>query len=213
MVEAPRPPQGDRGDRGGVVVRHAAAAFSLRDLHADWLTAMRSMAAANVSLYVIDPVGLRPMADSFGGDSGFANETGGYAFLNTNDLRGAAERIFASRNLRAADDGPAGSANRGSARSESACSGRTSRYGLGAESPGSVEPLVGPGQGGQALAQLESLEDRLGILLLEPQRRQRVQHVPAIEHDAGAEVAARQNQASLPGRLESARSIAANTTV
>jgi VWFA-related protein len=69
---------------------------SLRDLHAEWLAAMRTMAAANVSLYVIDPVGLRPMAGySLGGDSGFANETGGYAFLNTNDLRGAAERIFA----------------------------------------------------------------------------------------------------------------------
>jgi VWFA-related protein len=69
---------------------------SMRDLHADWLTAMRGMAAANVSLYVIDPVGLRPMAGySLGGDSGFAHETGGYAFLSTNDLRGAAERIFA----------------------------------------------------------------------------------------------------------------------
>ena len=68
---------------------------SLRDLRDDWLAAMRSMAAANVSLYVIDPVGLRPMTGySFGGDSGFAHETGGYAFLNTNDLRGAAERIF-----------------------------------------------------------------------------------------------------------------------
>ena len=33
----------------------------LRDLRDVWLTAMRSMAAANVSLYVIDPVGIRPM--------------------------------------------------------------------------------------------------------------------------------------------------------
>ena len=33
----------------------------LRDLRDEWLAAMRSMAAANVSLYVIDPVGLRPM--------------------------------------------------------------------------------------------------------------------------------------------------------
>ena len=96
MVEAP-------GRRKAIVAIGAGWLFdtplpppSLRDLHAEWLAAMRSMAAANVSLYVIDPVGLRPMAGySFGGDSGFANETGGYAFLNTNDLRGAAERIFA----------------------------------------------------------------------------------------------------------------------
>ena len=41
----------------------------LRDLRDEWLTAMRSMAAANVSLYVIDPVGIRPMRGySYGGD-------------------------------------------------------------------------------------------------------------------------------------------------
>ena len=33
---------------------------SLRDLHGEWLAAMRAMAAANASLYVIDPVGIRP---------------------------------------------------------------------------------------------------------------------------------------------------------
>ena len=59
---------------------------SLRDLHGEWLTAMRAMAAANASLYVIDPVGLRPARGlTYGGDSGFANQTGGYAFVNTND--------------------------------------------------------------------------------------------------------------------------------
>jgi VWFA-related protein len=68
---------------------------SLRDLHDDWLAAMRAMAAANASLYVIDPVGLRPVQGvTHGGDSGFANETGGYAFVNTNDIQGAAARIF-----------------------------------------------------------------------------------------------------------------------
>ena len=67
----------------------------LRDLHAVWLAAMHSMAAANASLYVIDPVGLRPMGGmTYGGDSGFANETGGYAFVNTNDGAAAAARIF-----------------------------------------------------------------------------------------------------------------------
>ena len=96
LVEAP-------GRRKAIVAIGAGWLFdtplpppSLRDLHTEWLTAMRSMAAANVSLYVIDPVGLRPIGGySFGGDSGFANETGGYAFLSTNDLRGAAEQIFA----------------------------------------------------------------------------------------------------------------------
>ena len=66
----------------------------MRDLRDEWLAAMRSMAVANVSLYVIDPVGLRPVGGfSYGGDVGFASETGGFAFLNTNDLAGAAARI------------------------------------------------------------------------------------------------------------------------
>ena len=66
----------------------------LRDLREVWLSAMHGMASANVSLYVIDPVGIRPMQGfSYGGDSGFANETGGYAFINTNDPAAAARRI------------------------------------------------------------------------------------------------------------------------
>ena len=56
---------------------------------------MRAMGSANASLYVIDPVGLGVAPGPFfGGDSGFANETGGYAFVNTNDFRGAADRIW-----------------------------------------------------------------------------------------------------------------------
>jgi VWFA-related protein len=67
---------------------------NLRDLRAEWVQAMRSMAANNVSLYVVDPVGLRPMRGfSMAGDAGFANETGGYAFLNTNDLQGVVKKI------------------------------------------------------------------------------------------------------------------------
>lgn len=66
----------------------------LRDLRTEWLTAMRSMAANNVTLYVIDPVGIRPMQGfTYAGDAGFANETGGYAFANTNDLDGAVKKI------------------------------------------------------------------------------------------------------------------------
>ena len=67
---------------------------NLRDLRSEWVMAMRSMAANNVNLYVIDPVGLRPMPGfSMAGDAGFANETGGYAFLNTNDLARVAKKI------------------------------------------------------------------------------------------------------------------------
>ena len=68
----------------------------LRDLHQEWLGAMRAMAAANASLYVIDPVGLRALPGlTYGGASGFARETGGHAFVNTNDLEGAAAKILA----------------------------------------------------------------------------------------------------------------------
>jgi VWFA-related protein len=67
----------------------------VRDLDRRWAAAMRAMAAANVSLYVIDPVGLGAVRNTGvdGGDSGFARETGGHAFLETNDLDGAADRV------------------------------------------------------------------------------------------------------------------------
>lgn len=65
-----------------------------RDLRPEWVDAMRAAAAAHVSLYVIDPagVGMRP---ANAGTSGFARETGGHAFLNTNDINGAVDRILA----------------------------------------------------------------------------------------------------------------------
>lgn len=68
---------------------------STRDLHQEWVAAMRAMALANTSLYVIDPagVGAAPYA-VYGGASGFARETGGFAFMNTNDLAGTAARIW-----------------------------------------------------------------------------------------------------------------------
>ena len=64
-----------------------------RDLYREWVDAMRAAAAAHVSLYVIDPsgVGTRPVT---GGASGFARETGGWAFMNTNDAAGAVDRIL-----------------------------------------------------------------------------------------------------------------------
>ena len=64
------------------------------DLRPEWTEAMRAMALANASLYVIEPggVGVSPFAGT--GSSGFARETGGHAFMNTNDLTGAADRIM-----------------------------------------------------------------------------------------------------------------------
>ncbi len=64
-----------------------------RDLRRAWTDAMREMASANVTLYVIDPAGMEA-SRMLGGSSGFAHETGGYAFVNTNDVNGAADRIM-----------------------------------------------------------------------------------------------------------------------
>lgn len=65
-----------------------------RELGPEWVDAMRAMASANVTLYVIDAGGVgRSRLPS--GDSGFARESGGLAFTNTNDLKRAAEQIMA----------------------------------------------------------------------------------------------------------------------
>jgi VWFA-related protein len=64
-----------------------------RDLRPEWVDAMRATAAAHVSLYVIDPAGVGSRRAS-GGSSGFARETGGHAFMNTNDLNGAVDRVL-----------------------------------------------------------------------------------------------------------------------
>jgi VWFA-related protein len=64
-----------------------------RELRQEWTAAMRMMAFANANLYVIEPAGVG-MVPVGGGTGGFARETGGLAFLNTNDLAGAADRIM-----------------------------------------------------------------------------------------------------------------------
>ena len=64
-----------------------------RDLRPEWVAAMQASAAAHVTFYVIDPAGVGTRRVT-GGTSGFARETGGYAFMNTNDLGGAAARIL-----------------------------------------------------------------------------------------------------------------------
>jgi len=64
-----------------------------RDLRREWTDAMRATASADAQVYVIDPAGVG--ASRFGGgSSGFARETGGHAFLNTNDFSGAVDRIM-----------------------------------------------------------------------------------------------------------------------
>jgi VWFA-related protein len=70
---------------------------ALGDLTREWVAAMRTMAATHTSLYVFDPsgVGMSRGSAAYGGASGFAHETGGYAFLNTNDMDGTARRILA----------------------------------------------------------------------------------------------------------------------
>ncbi|HEX6465393.1 MAG TPA: VWA domain-containing protein [Vicinamibacterales bacterium] len=65
------------------------------DLKQDWVEAMRAMARANATVYVIDAsmLGARWMPDS--GNAGFAHASGGNAFIGINDLDGAADRILA----------------------------------------------------------------------------------------------------------------------
>ena len=62
-----------------------------RDLAPQWIDAMRAMASAHASLYVIDPggVGARPVRGA-----GFADQTGGRAFVNTNEFDGAVDRVM-----------------------------------------------------------------------------------------------------------------------
>lgn len=66
-----------------------------RDLKPEWMAAMRAMADANATLYVIDSgmVGGRYLPDS--GDMGFAHASGGQAFIGVNDLDGAADKVLA----------------------------------------------------------------------------------------------------------------------
>jgi VWFA-related protein len=63
------------------------------DLRREWIDAMRAMAFANVSLYVIDPGGVAMMQPMVGGSNGFARDTGGHTFVG-NDLNAAADRIM-----------------------------------------------------------------------------------------------------------------------
>lgn len=65
-----------------------------RDLQKEWVEAMRALAFGKASLYVLDTGGVGTSLAT-GGSSGFARETGGHAFLNTNDFNGVVDRIRA----------------------------------------------------------------------------------------------------------------------
>jgi VWFA-related protein len=55
--------------------------------------AARAMIISGTTLYIVDPGGVG-MAPIPGGRHGFARDMGGHAFMNTNDLAGAVDRIF-----------------------------------------------------------------------------------------------------------------------
>jgi len=65
-----------------------------RDLRKEWIEAIRAMAVADVRLYVLDPGGVGTARFATGGSTGFARETGGHSFENTNDVSAAVERIM-----------------------------------------------------------------------------------------------------------------------
>jgi VWFA-related protein len=79
---------------GWLFDRPIPSTLGLADLRNEWVDAMRATASSNVALYVIDPGGLGVTTVADAGVSGFARETGGHAYINTNDLTGAAESIW-----------------------------------------------------------------------------------------------------------------------
>ena len=66
---------------------------SARPVEKELTEALRAMAAANVTLYVVDPGGVG-MSPVLSGGNGFARDTGGYAFTNSNDAHSAVDRIM-----------------------------------------------------------------------------------------------------------------------
>ena len=64
------------------------------DLRPEWVHAMQQLAFSNVNYYVIDPQGVGTTRFGDSGEEGFARETGGRAFMNTNDVNGAVDRIL-----------------------------------------------------------------------------------------------------------------------
>lgn len=64
-----------------------------KNLLPHWIACMKALATAHAAFYVIYPTAIGMVrADS--GDTGFARETGGHAYLGTNDLTLAVDRIL-----------------------------------------------------------------------------------------------------------------------
>jgi VWFA-related protein len=63
-----------------------------RSLRPEWTAAMRAAGFAHVTMYAIDPGGIG--SSRFGGDSGLARQTGGHAYVNTNDFDNAVDSIM-----------------------------------------------------------------------------------------------------------------------
>ena len=78
---------------GWLFDRPIPAPVTGQDMLPEWVDAMRSLAFAHANLYVIDPIGMGG-GPVDGGESGFARATGGRAFLNTNSLLNAADRVL-----------------------------------------------------------------------------------------------------------------------
>jgi VWFA-related protein len=62
------------------------------NLKEEWFAATRALALTHMPYYVIDPRGVGFSRQV--GSAGLAREAGGHAFINTNDLDGAADRIL-----------------------------------------------------------------------------------------------------------------------
>jgi hypothetical protein len=62
------------------------------DIREEWFAAMRALGNARAPYYMIDPIGVGVSRQT--PSYGLAREAGGYAFVNTNDLNGAVDKIL-----------------------------------------------------------------------------------------------------------------------
>jgi hypothetical protein len=69
-----------------------AAISSAIDVREEWFDAIRALGNAHATYYVIDPGGVGASRQM--GSYGLAREAGGYAFVNTNNFKGAADQIL-----------------------------------------------------------------------------------------------------------------------
>jgi len=62
------------------------------DLNPRWLDAIRTTGEENVTVYVIDPQGVTGQLNDY--SIGFAEQTGGYAWVNSGNFNGAVNQIW-----------------------------------------------------------------------------------------------------------------------